>query len=92
MCNQDKKVDYLFIGSIPKSKTEQVWSVSKLILSFLWSSSKFIVKNTPTVLDMAWEVKKEISNEVATQMENERKKQKTLDMNNKILALKENKK
>ena len=40
---------------------------------------------------MAWKVKKEISHEVAIQMENERKKQKTLKMDNKILELKNKK-
>jgi len=91
MDNQDNKLDYLLIGGIPKSKTEQAWSVTKFISSFLWSAGKFIVKNIPSVLGMAWKVKKEISHEVAIQMENERKKQKTLKMDNKILELKNKK-
>ena len=86
-----KYVPNMLIGEIQKSKTEQAWSITKLVSSFLWSGSKFMVKNAPTVLGMAWEVKKEISNEIVTQIAHNKKEQKILEMENAIIALKENK-
>lgn len=40
------------------------WSTLKLLCKCAWFGSKFAVKNAPAAIGMAWEIKKEISNEV----------------------------
>ena len=70
------------------TKTQTAWSITKFISSFLWGSSKFVVKNTPAALGMAWEVKKEISNNIAKEIEQVKKEQKQLALEEKIAQLK----
>ena len=84
----NKYVKDISIMNINKNtKTQIVWSITKFISSFLWCSTKFVVKNTPTALGMAWEVKKEISNTIADEIQEVRKEQKKIALEEKILQL-----
>ncbi|KAB7888956.1 hypothetical protein [Poseidonibacter ostreae] len=84
----NKYVKDISIMNINKNtKTQIVWSITKFISSFLWCSTKFVVKNTPTALGMAWEVKKEISNAIADEIQELRKEQKQIALEEKILQL-----
>jgi len=84
----NKYVKDISIMNINKNtKTQIAWSITKFISSFLWCSTKFVVKNTPTALSMAWEVKKEISNAIADEIQEVRKEQKQIALEEKILQL-----
>ncbi|KAB7884901.1 hypothetical protein GA417_10130 [Poseidonibacter ostreae] len=84
----NKYVKDISIMNINKNtKTQIVWSITKFISSFLWCSTTFVVKNTPTALGMAWEVKKEISNAIADEIQELRKEQKQIALEEKILQL-----
>jgi hypothetical protein len=47
-----------------------------------------VVKNTPAALGMAWEIKKEISQEIAKGIHEARKEQKALALEQEIKMLK----
>lgn len=86
----NKYVKDISIMNIDRNtKTQIAWSITKFISSFLWCSTKFVAKNTPTALGMAWEVKKGISNAIAEEIQEVRKEQKQLALEDKILQLKE---
>ena len=74
-----------------KTNTQTAWSITKFISSFLWCSTKFVAKNTPAALGMAWEVKKGISNAIAEEIQEVRKEQKQIALEEKILQLKSSK-
>lgn len=60
----------------------EVWNATKVCTKFGWYTGKFIVKNTPTVLGVAWEVKKEITDgivDVHNQYLKEKKEQEMED-------------
>ena len=40
-----------------------LWQITKLFTKCTWYGSKFVVKNAPAAIGMAWEVKKEITKE-----------------------------
>ena len=42
-----------------------LWQITKLFTKCTWYGSKFVVKNAPAAIGMAWEVKKEITKEIA---------------------------
>lgn len=89
---EKKYVSNMLIGAIPKSKSEQAWSITKLLSSFLWGGTKFVVKNTPAALGMAWEVKKELSDGIAQTIHQANIEKKKLDLEDKILDLDQSKK
>ena len=53
-----KELELILEGKSSKSKTGQAWTIFKCLSIFTWSTGKFIVKNTPTVLGVAWQIKK----------------------------------
>lgn len=67
-----KKLEDVLIGTSNKSTAGKVWTITKILSIFGWNTRKFIAKNTPTVLGVAWEIKKE---------------QKELEMEDKIKML-----
>ena len=42
-----------------------LWQITKLFTKCTWYGSKFVVKNAPAAIGMAWEIKKEITKGVA---------------------------
>lgn len=83
----DKKQYMIIKGKNDNSTASQVWSITKFLSSFLWCSTKFVFKNTPTALGMAWEVKKEISNAIAEEIQEAKKQQKQIALEEKIMQL-----
>ena len=55
-----KELELILDGKSKKSTAGQVWTITKCLSIFTWCVGKFIVKNTPTVIGVAWQVKKEI--------------------------------
>lgn len=50
-----------------------LWSNLKLLCKCTWLGSKFAIKNAPTAIGMAWEIKKEMTNEVLKGIEEVRR-------------------
>lgn len=53
-----KRAGINFRGKSKKSTTGQVWTITIILSIFTWNVGKFVVKDTPTVLGVAWQVKK----------------------------------
>jgi aspartate/tyrosine/aromatic aminotransferase len=87
-----KELELILDGKSTQSTSGQVWTITKFLTGALWCTSKFVVKNTPAALGMAWEVKKEISNEIAQGIHEYQLEQKQLELENQIKQLKEAKK
>lgn len=83
-----KELELILDGKSKKSTAGKVWTVTKVLSIFTWCTGKFILKNAPTAIGIAWEVKKEISNEIVNGINAIRKEQKQLALDNKILSLK----
>lgn len=82
-----KELEDIIDGKSNKSTAGKVWIITKFLSIFGWHTGKFIVKNTPTVLGAAWEIKKEI-NEAIVETHNEYvKEQKELEIENQIKML-----
>ncbi len=69
------------------SLIKDVWNATKVCTKFGWCTGKFIVKNTPTVLGVAWEVKKEISEGIVDAHGKYIKEKKEQEMEDKIKML-----
>ena len=82
-----KELELILEGKSKKSTAGQVWTITKCLSIFTWCVGKFIVKNTPTVLGIAWQVKKEISNEIAQGIHEYKQEQKLLALEEKIKEL-----
>lgn len=83
-----KEIELILDGKSRKSTAGQIWCVTKFLTGALWGTTKFVAKNTPAALGMAWEVKKEISNAIAEEIHEARREQKQLALEEKILQLK----
>ncbi len=83
-----KELELILEGKSNKSAIGQAWTITKCLSIFTWGVSKFIVKNTPTVIGAAWQIKKEISNEIAQSIHEARQEQKQLALKDKIKELK----
>lgn len=66
-----------------------LWRATKFISKVTWIGSKFIVKNAPAAFCMAWEIKKEISNEIAQTIQEGQKFHKEDLLKQQISALKQ---
>lgn len=82
-----KELELIIEGKSSKSTSGQVWTIFKCLSIFTWGTGKFIVKNTPTVLGVAWQVKKEISSEIAQGIHEYKQEQKLLALEEKIKEL-----
>ena len=82
-----KELELILEGKSKKSTTGQVWTITKCLSIFTWNVGKFVVKNTPTVLGVAWQVKKEISNEIAQSIHEYKQEQRQLALEEKIKTL-----
>ena len=82
-----KELELILEGKSSKSTSGQVWTIFKCLSIFTWGTGKFIVKYTPTVLGVAWQVKKEISNEIAQGIHEYKQEQKLLALEEKIKEL-----
>ena len=82
-----KELELILEGKSNKSTAGQVWTITKCLSIFTWYVGKFVVKNTPTVLVVAWQVKKEISNEIAQGIHEYKQEQRQLALEEKIKAL-----
>ena len=82
-----KELELILEDKSSKSTTDQVFTIVKCLTQCAWIGSKFIVKNTPTVLGVAWQIKKEISNEIAQGIHEVRQEQRQLALDEKIKAL-----
>ena len=70
-----KEIELILEGKSKRSTAGQVWVATKFLSSLGWMTGKFIVKNTPTVLGAAWQIKKEISDEIAQSIHESRQEQ-----------------
>lgn len=82
-----KEIELILDGKSQQSTTGQIWSVTKFLTGLLWCSSKFVVKNTPAAIGMAWEIKKELSSVITEEIHAIRKEQKKLALEKKLLEL-----
>lgn len=82
-----KELELILEGKSQKSTSAQAWTIFKCLSIFTWCTGKFIVKNTPTVLGAAWQVKKEISNEIAQGIQEMKQEQRQLALEEKIKTL-----
>ena len=82
-----KELELILEGKSSKSTTSQIFTIAKCLTQFAWTGSKFIVKNTPTILGVAWQIKKEISNEIAQDIHEYKQEQRQLALEEKIKAL-----
>lgn len=82
-----KELELILEGKSKKSTAGQIWTITKCLSIFTWCVGKFIVKNTPTVLGVAWQVKKEISNEIAQSIHEYKQEQRQLALEEKIKTL-----
>ena len=82
-----KELEDILYGKSDKSNIGKAWTITKCLSIFGWCTGKFIVKNTPTVLGAAWEIKKEISESIANEYQQTKKEQQILKMENQIKML-----
>lgn len=79
-----KEIELIIDGKSNKSTGGQVWAVTKFLTSATWLTGKFIAKNTPTVLGVAWEIKKEMNEAIVEEYQQYKKEQKELELEEKI--------
>ena len=82
-----KELELILEGKSKKSTAGQIFTIAKCLTQFAWIGTKFVAKNTPTVLGVAWQIKKEISNEIALGIHEIRQEQRQLALDEKIKAL-----
>ena len=82
-----KELELILEGKSSKSTSGQVWTIFKCLSIFTWCTGIFIVKNTPTVLGAAWQIKKEISDEIAQGIHEMKQEQRQLALEEKIKTL-----
>ena len=82
-----KELELIIDGKSNQSTAGKVWTVTKFITAFTWCTGKFIAKNAPTAIGIAWEIKEEVSQEIAIGIHEISKKQKQLKMEEKIKML-----
>jgi hypothetical protein len=64
-----------------------LWEITKVTSKCAWIGSKFIVKNTPAALGMAWQIKKEVSDSIVKAYQEGKKEYKTHLLESKIAEL-----
>jgi hypothetical protein len=82
-----KELELILNGKSNKSTAGQVFTIAKCLTQFAWIGSKFIVKNTPTVIGVAWQIRNEISNGIAQAIHETQQEQRQLALEEKIKAL-----
>lgn len=82
-----KELEEIIDGTSKKSTAGKFWTITKCLSIFGWCTGKFIVKNTPTVLGVAWEIKKGISEAIVETHNEYVKEQKELEIENQIKIL-----
>lgn len=82
-----KELELILEGKSKKSTAGQIFTIAKCLTQFAWIGTKFVAKNTPTVLGVAWQIKKEISNEIAQGIHEYKQEQRQLALDEKIKAL-----
>lgn len=68
-----------------------LWQITKLFTKCTWYGSKFVVKNAPAAIGMAWEVKKEITKEIAQGLHEAKQTYKEMLIEQEIAKLAEQK-
>lgn len=74
-----------------KSTIGQIFTVGKFLTIFGWNTGKFIIKNAPTALGYAWQIKKEISDEISQSIHDVKQKEKEIAIMKQIENLKSKK-
>ena len=82
-----KELELMINGKSEKSTLGKIWTLTKILSIFTWSTGKFIAKNTPTAVGIAWEVKKEVSQEITAVIQEVIKEQKQLKLDEEIKQL-----
>ena len=85
---QESKHYPLVINEEEESVGAFFWSTLKLLCKCAWFGSKFAVKNAPAAIGMAWEIKKEITNEVLKGIDEVQRNLKEQSIEEQILQLK----
>lgn len=62
-----------------------LWNATKFLTKATWCTTKFMAKNAPAAIGMAWSVRKEVSNIIGEAIHEARQEQKRLALENKIL-------
>lgn len=68
-----------------------LWQITKLFTKCTWYGSKFVVKNAPAAIGMAWEIKKEITKEIAQGLHEAKQTYKEMLIEQEIAKLAEQK-
>ena len=68
-----------------------LWQITKLFTKCTWYGSKFVVKNAPAAIGMAWEIKKEITKGVAQGLHEAKQTYKEMLIEQEIAKLTEQK-
>ena len=68
-----------------------LWQITKLFTKCTWYGSKFVVKNAPAAIGMAWEIKKEITKGVAQGLHEAKQTYKEMLIEQEIAKLAEQK-
>ena len=82
-----KELELILDGKSNKSNAGKAWTITKFLTSATWLTGKFIIKNTPTVVGAAWEIRKSINETIADEYNQYKKEQKELEMEEKIKML-----
>ncbi len=85
-----KEIELIIDGKSNKSTAGKIWTVTKFLSVCGWCIGKFIVKNTPTILGAAWEIKKEVTETIVDEYSQYQKEQRELEMEEKIKMLTHN--
>lgn len=82
-----KELEDVLLGTSNKSTAGKVWTITKFLSILGWSTGKFIAKNTPTVIGVALEIKKEINETIVNEYHDYKKEKKELEIEEKIKML-----
>ncbi len=81
------EIEKIIDGKTNRSNLGKAWTITKFLSAVTWLTGKFIVKNTPTILGVAWEAKKEFSRNIADLPNQYDKAQKKIKIEEKIHEL-----
>ena len=75
-------------SSVESSPKDVLWDITKIVSKGAWIGTKFIIKNTPAALGMLWNMKKEIADNISSEMAKSNKAHKENLLENKLDAIK----
>jgi len=79
--------DFLFNHKEEPSIGSMLWGATKLLTKATWCTTKFVAKNTPAAIGLAWEIRREISHGISEAIHETKQEQKRVALDKKILEL-----